>query len=117
MLILEVMPTGAKFWRLLYRIDGKRRKITLGEYPAITLVEARKKAEELRQELARGNSPADIINPPHEKTFKEVVEDWLKRQEPNWAVDHAKTVRFRIERYLYPALQELAMKDIIVKEL
>ena len=111
-LMLEVMPTGSKFWRLLYCIENKRKMTTLGEYPAITLVEARKKAEELRQELARGNSPADIINPPHEMTFKEVAEDWFKRQEPNWAVDHAKTVRFRIERYLYPALQELAMKDI-----
>ena len=116
-LILEVMPTGSKFWRLLYRVDGKRKKITLGEYPAITLVDARKKAEELRQELARGNSPADIINPPHEMTFKEVAEDWFKRQEPNWAVNHAKTVRFRIERYLYPALQDLPMKNIKTSDL
>ena len=111
-LIIEIMPTGSKFWRFLYRVNGERKKLTLGEYPAISLVEARKKAEELRQELARGNSPVDIINPPHEKTFKEVAEEWLKKQEAKWAVTHAETVRFRIERYLYPALQNLVMKDI-----
>ena len=82
-LIIEVMTTGVKFWRFLYRVNGERKKLTLGKYPAISLTEARKKAEELREELARGNSPADIINPPHAITFKEVAEDWFKKQEAN----------------------------------
>ena len=25
-LIIEVMPTGAKFWRFLYRVNGERKK-------------------------------------------------------------------------------------------
>ena len=50
-------------------------------------------------------------------TFKEVAENWFKRQEPNWAVNHAKTVRFRIERYLYPALQDRPMKNIKTSDL
>ena len=116
-LILDVMPTGSKFLRLLYTVDNKRKMFTLSQYTAITLVEARTKAEELRQELAHGNSPTDIITPPHEMTSKEVAESWLKRQESNWAINHAKTVRFRIDRYLYPALQDQPMKNIKTSDL
>lgn len=111
-LVIEIMPTGSKFWRLLYRANGKRKMSTLGEYPAITLVEARKKAEELRQELARGVLPSDIINPPHEITFKEIAEEWFEKHQTKWTEGHTKTVRYRLQRYLYPALELYPMKDI-----
>ena len=53
-LFLEVMPTGKKFWRLRYSEDGARRKLTLGQYPAVPLSEARAKRDELREAKARG---------------------------------------------------------------
>jgi hypothetical protein len=31
-LYLEVAPAGGKWWRLKYRIDGKEKRISLGEY-------------------------------------------------------------------------------------
>ena len=31
------MPTGKRFWRLRYSEDGARRKLTLGQYPAVSL--------------------------------------------------------------------------------
>ena len=34
---LEVMPTGAKYWRLKYRVDGQERRAALGVYPAVSL--------------------------------------------------------------------------------
>lgn len=111
-LVLEVMPTGAKFWRLLYRVNGKRKMSTLGEYPALSLVEARKKSEELRQELERGVLPSDIINPPHEMTFKEIAEEWLEKHKTKWTEEHSVIVKNRLEKYLYPFLGEYAMKDI-----
>ena len=42
---LEIMPTGSKFWRFLYCVNGERKKLTLGKYPAISLIEARIRAE------------------------------------------------------------------------
>ncbi len=53
-LFLEVMPTGKKFWRLRHSEDGARRKLTLGQYPAVPLSEARAKRDELREAKARG---------------------------------------------------------------
>ncbi len=41
---LDVMPDGSMVWRLRYRVGGrgsKQEKITLGNYPAYSLSEAR----------------------------------------------------------------------------
>jgi len=40
-LTIEVRPTGAKLWRYRYRHAGKASMATLGEYPAVSLLEAR----------------------------------------------------------------------------
>ena len=40
-LFVEVMPGGAKVWRLRYRLAGKQEKVTLGDYPTYSLGEAR----------------------------------------------------------------------------
>lgn len=60
-LYIEVHPTGKKVWRLQYRLGGrgsKKEKVTLGEYPAFTLAQARQWREECRAMLAHGRSPA-----------------------------------------------------------
>ena len=53
-LYLEVAPSGGKWWRLKYRIDGKEKRISLGVYPAITLKEARQRRDEAKEQLAHG---------------------------------------------------------------
>jgi len=59
-LIFRVTPTGAKSWSFLYRrkSDGKRRRVTLGDFPDIGLADARLKAGKLRVEVAGGGDPA-----------------------------------------------------------
>jgi hypothetical protein len=45
-LVLRVSPDGGKAWSVLYRrkIDGRRRRATLGGYPAVGLADARSAA-------------------------------------------------------------------------
>ncbi|MBQ9566010.1 MAG: tyrosine-type recombinase/integrase [Synergistaceae bacterium] len=109
---LEVMTTGTKYWRFLYRVQGRVKTLSIGEYPAVSLVEARQKTEELRSALKRGTDPRDVLNPPHKATFREVAEEWMMRQEGRWAESHAETVRHRLNNYLYPALGDRPIADI-----
>lgn len=53
-----VSAQGTKSWRLFYRLPGstKRRSMTLGRYPGVSLAEARKLAHE---KLARASDGAD----------------------------------------------------------
>ena len=62
-LALRVTPQGAKTWSLRYRIEGGRRgrmrRLTLGAYPSVTLVDARKAARKAIGKIAAtGADPA-----------------------------------------------------------
>ncbi|MDG6347613.1 Arm DNA-binding domain-containing protein [Luteimonas sp. 8-5] len=39
-LYLEVMPNGAKYWRMKYRVAGREKRLALGVYPEISLKRA-----------------------------------------------------------------------------
>jgi integrase len=57
-LYVEVFPTGGIVWRFRYRIGGRREKLTLGKYPALTLKNARTKRDDAAQVAAMDKSPA-----------------------------------------------------------
>ena len=50
-LYLACLPSGAKSWRVAYRVEGKPQTATLGPYPLLSLAAARIKRDEIR--LAR----------------------------------------------------------------
>jgi len=56
-LFLFCSPTGAKVWRLTYRIDGKAQTLVIGPYPAVTLAEARQKRDKVKAVLREGKDP------------------------------------------------------------
>lgn len=58
-LYLLVTPSGSKIWRFYYPqlLTKKRTEIKLGEYPEITLSQARAIREEYRALLAQGIDP------------------------------------------------------------
>jgi integrase len=59
-LYLLIKTTGAKWWRLDYTIDSKRKTLSLGVYPATGLADARRKAEDARVKVANGIDPSAI---------------------------------------------------------
>ena len=55
---VEVRPSGAKLWRLRYRIAGKENMFALGEYPALGLADAREERDKARKLVKQGIHPA-----------------------------------------------------------
>lgn len=53
-----MLTSGSKVWRYSYRINGKRTKVTIGQYPTIGIKVARDAHEVLRKTLAAGIDPA-----------------------------------------------------------
>jgi integrase len=53
-LYLAVSPSGARLWRLKYRLNGREKILSIGAYPAISLALAREKREEAKSLLAQG---------------------------------------------------------------
>lgn len=56
-LLLEVMPSGAKFFRFRRKIRGKNHNIKIGRFPDLSIEKARKIARELSVSLAEGKDP------------------------------------------------------------
>ena len=67
---LEVSPTGSRWWRFKYRIDGKEKCVSLGVYPEITLKRARERCMEARRLVAEGIDPS-----AQRKAAKATVQD------------------------------------------
>ena len=78
---LRVYPGGTKSWFYDYKPNRKtpNRRYTIGSFPEIKVVEARKIAKELKAGLVLGREPRDIIlNYTNGKTLKLVAEEWIK---------------------------------------
>ncbi|MBT8420576.1 MAG: tyrosine-type recombinase/integrase [Gammaproteobacteria bacterium] len=93
-LFMEVMPGGAKPWRLRYRLNGKQEKITLGDYPAHTLAEARQWRNDCKvlaerglspMRLKRGDSIPEDTKPEVREIAQSFIRDWCTK-----AVEKAK---------------------------
>jgi integrase len=59
-LCIEVRPTGSKAWRYRYRYAAKASIVTIDEYPAMSLQQARAERDKLRALLRGGANPAHV---------------------------------------------------------
>jgi integrase len=72
-LYLEIMPSGARYWRLKYRHAGKEKRLALGFYPIVSLTDARRQRDAAREGLREGRDPsadlrgalAPVVSKPH----------------------------------------------------
>lgn len=85
-LALLVEPNGSKLWRFRYRFAGKENMLTLGQYPDVSLAEARDKRDEARKLLANGQDPSALRRSKKAadataaaNTFGTVVADYLAK--------------------------------------
>lgn len=59
---VRVLPTGTKTFLFIYEKDGKRKQLNLGNYPATTLAEGRRRYHYAQTALLRG----EPLEPPKE---------------------------------------------------
>jgi integrase len=99
---LFISPKGAKVWRLAYRLDGKPQTATLGDYPLLTLAEARTKRDGLKKALQDGIAPKRKVT-AGQPTLKEATATyWDGRKDVSDGYrDNAKR---GIELHLFPKL-------------
>lgn len=57
-LYIQVLPSGAKLWKMKYRFDGREKKLSFGEYPRMSLREARRRRDDARDSISKGTDPA-----------------------------------------------------------
>lgn len=119
-LYIEVLTSGKKYWR--FRIEktdkatGQRKhhRFSLGEYPLISLAEARAKRDEIKKTVRYGQLD-DINKPSSSKAlFGDIALMWVKKKEDmSRGAERGKYIeRGRLENYLMPTLRDRPMEDI-----
>lgn len=110
-LYLEVMPSGAKYWRLKYRIHGKEKRIALGVYPKVPLIEARRSKDQVKEELKQGTDPVLLRLEKKQtaafagsQTFELIAKEWHSKNVGHWNPRYAQTVMHRLEKYAFDDL-------------
>jgi hypothetical protein len=67
---------GRKTWTLHCTLGGKRRRLTFGTYPAISLSGARTRADEAKATIAAGHDPGFSAA----ETLRDICEMYLARE-------------------------------------
>jgi integrase len=124
-LAIEVKPTGVKLWRYRYRFNDKANMLGLGEYPTVSLLQARKMRDDARELLAQGVDPAKhkqeakaerIAEAEAEKiaalTFEEAYNQWLLFWQETKTPAHVDDVNGRYRMYLKPLIGNTPIKNI-----
>ena len=114
-LFLNVTQTSKAFL-FIYEKDKKQKSITLGHYPSLSLSGARRKADELREQIANGLDP-QLEKQENELSFNQVASLWLKTQEKRGLATFKKSIKARVENHLLPRLAQRKIKELRRNEL
>jgi integrase len=115
-LVAEVLPSGTVAWRYRYRLSGKREKVSLGKYPAVSLAKARAKAAEYAVMIAGGDSPmrekkAEKLARVTPHILEDFAKLWLTEVVEKTRKD-AKQIRRYLEKDIFPTLGRKALSEI-----
>lgn len=110
-LFLEVRPTGKKTWRYRYALFGKENSLSIGQYPDVSLIEARKAMEEAKALIKQGIDPNFVKRQTsfqaqyyHAQTLAVVTKEWFDTYLDTWSADTAEIIWRRFEIHLFPGI-------------
>lgn len=111
-LFLEIRPSGSKFWRYRYwKADGKDGLYTIGEYPDVSLSDARKEREWAREQVKQGLNPTEVKKAErltraddNANTFESVAREWIEENKKHWSDRYAKQVEDFLGKDVFPVI-------------
>ena len=130
-LFLRVSPKGKKTWYLRYDTlspEGTRKQnlITLGEFPALGLKEARAEADARKAQAKQENvnltqlrkqERIRLAQPKVVHTFQSVADAWLDLKMMEWEERSGKQNRGRLVANVYPVIGDVPIDELTVNDI
>lgn len=123
-LYLILNPNGSRWWRLDYRYAGKRKTLSMGIYPVVTLKDARNRRDEARKLLASDVDPGEnrkaqklarVLSTAN--SFEVITREWYAKFSSTWNESHGERIIRRFERDIFPWLGKKPIAEIKAPEL
>lgn len=121
-LFLEVRPSGSRVWRHRYSFQNRPSIITYGEYPLITIKEARGKRDATRSLIAHGLDPSkandSTASVAPKDNFGKIALAWLDlKKRGNNCEKNKQVTEWRVNKYVIPMLGDRDITDITSADL
>lgn len=112
-------PPGSKLWRYKYRIAGKENLFAIGEYPTISLQEARAARDHARELVKKGLHPSharqEVLSARIDEgkaTFRAISDEWLEKKRKTWTERHFGEILRMLETDAYPYIGNRPMRSV-----
>lgn len=123
-LYLEVKPNGSKLWRYRYKIAGKENLFAIGEYPAVSLQDARKARDDARELVKQGVHPSHARQSTfaeqlakNANTFEAVAREWLEKKKEKWSPYYHNQATRCLELNAFPKIGRLPIRNVTAAHL
>ena len=118
-LTLYIEPNGSKIWHYRYRYDKKSSMVSLGNYPTVSLKDARIARDEFETLLKSGINPSQAKREAKflqsniiQNTFEKVAQAWWEHWRIGLTEKHASSTLSRLEANVFPAIGKRPMESI-----
>jgi integrase len=116
-LYLRKQTRDGASWTLRYHFVGKEHWITLGNYPDMSLAQARIEARQARVLLDKQQNPlhvrrAALAEERQKGSFKALCEDWYCAEVQARGLKHPAVPRRYLDKYLLPKLGRFPASDV-----
>lgn len=119
-LYLDVRPSGAKIWRYRYWITPDKDGIyTIGEYPGVSLFDARREREWAREHVKQGTNPThakqlDRLRRMGEaaNTYETISLEWLEQNRGHWSTTYLRQVEIFLRKDVFPKIGALPIRMV-----
>ncbi len=118
---LRVKPNGSKLWLFDYRqpFTKKRKSISFGSFPELSLAQARAKRTVAKELLAQEIDPQEhrdeqkrINSIAHANTFEHIAAKWLEVKKGSISTGHALDTWRSLELHIFPTIGKLPIHKI-----
>jgi len=119
-LFLFIPPTGARLWRLKYRLHGKEKLLALGAYPDVSLKRAREKRDDARRLIADGIDPSakkQAEKHASAETFEAIATEWLDLQRKAFKAKTLEKAEWTFKDLLFPHIGSRPIRSITSPDL
>lgn len=117
-LVLEVMTSGSMVWRYRYSLNRKQQPlVTIGDYPAVSLQDARIRARRYAEIVAGGVSPIADAKKDRgaSKTLDSVrafADFWYESEIATKSLSYRTVTRRALDKDIFPAIGNKALAEV-----